>query len=419
MKKIVFFLFCILFFAPLAFGDEIDDNLPEYTPGPVKERTREMITAGIPSENALNMTRMMVQNRFRQEYTVRAQNAVMNANRNEIPVEPIMNKISEGIAKKVPDDIVVRAMEMTLARYSFAYEHAKSITTNRDRIRSVASAITDSMAAGMLAKDIDRVIERLNRRSKVMERNLATELAQETFLATRTMARMGVSSKAAADVVCEAHQHRYSVKEMEQVRNAFAEHATRANSGNVANQYSRAIGRGETAESLGRSEEAGRGSDAEGSGGGGSGGGGSGAGGEGGSTGGDGSGSGSREHLQVLRRHDRFLCRQGGKCALTASPVWHRCPVDSHRLWRDIAHHSGDSGRSQEAPEIPSGGTDRASNTDVAPPGHLRTDSQKPPFTGGLLMPARQLVSIHDASTLLLTPIFPFCPPSFMQRSRN
>ena len=292
MKKIVFFLFCILFFAPLAFGDEIDDNLPEYTPGPVKERTREMITAGIPSENALNVTRMMVQNRFRQEHTVRAQNAIMNAYRKEIPVEPIMNKIYEGIAKKVPDDIVVRAMEMALARYSFAYDHAKSITTNRDRIRSVASAITDSMTAGMLAQDIDRIIERLNRRSQVMERNLAAELALETFLVTRTMARMGVSSRAAADVVCEAHQHRYSVKEMKQFRNAFTDHATRANSSDIANQISRAVGRGEPPESLGRSENAGRGSDGDRSGGGNTGGGGSDSGGAGGSSGGGGSGSG-------------------------------------------------------------------------------------------------------------------------------
>ena len=292
MKKIVFFFFCILFFAPFAFGDEIDDNLPGYTPGPVKEKTREMISAGIPSENVLNMTRMMVQNRFREEHAVKAQNAVMNAYRNEIPVEPIMNKIFEGIAKKIPDDIVVRAMERTLSRYSFAYEHAKSITTNRDRIRSVASAITDSMTAGMHAQDIDRIIERLNRRSEVMERKLATELALETFLSTRTMARMGVSSKAAADVVCEAHQHRYSVKEMKQVRNAFVDHATRANSGDIANQFSRAVGRGESPESLGRSEEAGRGSDSEGPGDSGSGGGGSGSGGGGGSSGGGESGSG-------------------------------------------------------------------------------------------------------------------------------
>jgi len=39
----------------------------------------ELINAGIPSEAAIDMTRMMVQNRFREEHTIRAQNMIFNA----------------------------------------------------------------------------------------------------------------------------------------------------------------------------------------------------------------------------------------------------------------------------------------------------------------------------------------------------
>jgi len=310
MKKIAIILMSILIFTANAQGDEVDNDLPTASEQ-IKARTRDMINVGIPNREAINMTRMMVQNRFRQEQTIRAQNIAINAKKNELPVGPIMSKVSEGIAKKVPDDFVVQAMETTLSRYAFAYEKAKSVTKDQDRVEKIASAIAGGLSAGMKAQDIDTIMGRIKERSAVMNPDHVEALALETFLATRTMARMGVSSKAATDVVCQAHQHSFNVREMKQVRNSFTDHATRANSGEMANQYAQEIGRGEKAGNLGKAEGGtGRGqgsegtdpgSDASGSGTGsdtgggneGSGSGGSDSGSDRGGSGGDSSGSGS------------------------------------------------------------------------------------------------------------------------------
>ena len=264
MKKIAIILMSILIFTANAQGDEVDNDLPTASEQ-IKARTRDMINVGIPNREAINMTRMMVQNRFRQEQTIRAQNIAINAKKNELPVGPIMSKVSEGIAKKVPDDFVVQAMETTLSRYAFAYEKAKSVTKDQDRVEKIASAIAGGLSAGMKAQDIDTIMGRIKERSAVMNPNHVEALALETFLATRTMARMGVSSKAATDVVCQAHQHSFNVREMKQVRNSFTDHATRANSGEMANQYAQEIGRGEKAGNLGKAEGGtGRGQGSEG-----------------------------------------------------------------------------------------------------------------------------------------------------------
>lgn len=309
MKKIVIIFVSIFFFTANAQGDDVDNNLPGASEQ-IKARTRDMINVGIPSQEAIDMTRMMVENRFRQEVTIRAQNIVLKAKKNELPVGPIMNKVPEGVAKRVPDDFVLQAMETTLSRYAFAYEKAKSIAKDQGQVEKIATAIANSLSAGMKARDIDTIMVSTKERSVQLNQNLAEALALETFLATRTMARMGVSSNAATEVVCQAHQNGFNVREMKQVRSSFTDHATRANSGEMANQYSREIGRGEKAGNLGKTEggtgrepsseesdhgsggsgpggESGSGGGSEGSGGG------SETGGDSGGSGGEGSGAGS------------------------------------------------------------------------------------------------------------------------------
>ena len=64
------------------------------------------------------------------------------------------------------------------------------------------------------------------------------------------MARLGVSSKAAKDVVCHAHDQKYSAQEMKQLRHSFMNHSISIPPAKLANQYSHAISRGVRAENL-------------------------------------------------------------------------------------------------------------------------------------------------------------------------
>ena len=272
MKIITIIVFYILCTAASAAGDEIGDALPDSATDQLKEMTRGVIKAGMPREDAITMVSMMIEKGFRPDNAVKALNIAINAFENEIPVKPITNKAFEGMAKKVPDDFVVQAMETVLVRHAFAKDLAMSIADNKEQVRGIASVIADNLSAGMRAQEIDRIMGEIHRRSKTMASSEVEGLALETFHVTKTMARKGVSSKDSADVVCQAHQQDFNAKDFGAIRDTFSNRAARGNSGEIANQFERAIGRGERAESLGRSKsngfgvegEEGRGSDSEG-----------------------------------------------------------------------------------------------------------------------------------------------------------
>jgi len=80
--------------------------------------------------------------------------------------------------------------------------------------------------------------------------NFNEELAQESFLSLRDMARLGVSSKIAKDVVCHAYNQQYSAQEMKRLRHSFMRHSMSTNPVKLANQYSHAISHGVRAENL-------------------------------------------------------------------------------------------------------------------------------------------------------------------------
>jgi hypothetical protein len=175
----------------------------------------------------------------------------MNAQREGLPVGPIMNKAHEGMAKRVQDRNIVQAMESVRSRYAFAHQQANLITQNRAQMHLIGNTIVQGLAAGMNHEDVGRIMQSFQNRAQELSGADAEELARETFTAARTMARLGVSSELATDLVCQALQHRYSARQMKTMRNSFMTRARNANPTNLAKSYANAIKGGKGAESLG------------------------------------------------------------------------------------------------------------------------------------------------------------------------
>ena len=276
MKKICLITCAILFCASLALGDEVEDKLSPMATEELKANTREMIRSGINSDDAIQMTKLMLQNRFNHQLILRAQHIIMNAQREGVPVGPIMNKAHEGMTKRVQHKNLVQAMERVRSRYAFAYQQAKTITQSRAQMHHIGNTIAQGLAAGMNQEDVGRIMQRFQHRAQEMTRADAEELARETFTATRTMARLGVSSKAATELVCQALQNRYTAREMKTMRNSFMTRSRNENPTNLAKSYANEIQGGKGSGSPGSPDMGGSGpsSDHGGSGGkGGSGGG--------------------------------------------------------------------------------------------------------------------------------------------------
>jgi len=300
MKKLLIIILGICLCSSPAYGDELDPKLSTIGNEQIRVHTRAMINAGIPGDEAMKMTRLMIQNNYKDQNILRAQKILIDTVREGLPDKPVMNKAYEGIAKNVQEDRVVGAMEKTRTRYSVAYRHARSITQNPVRVNDIGKTIAEGLTAGINNKDAYQIMESLQNSTRQMTRNNTEAFAEEIFLSLRDMARRSVLSKIATDVVSKALEHEYSVEEIKQMRQSFISRSMNFDPTILAIQYGHDIEHGVRAKDLnnrqrGKSAPFGKDSGHSGSGsfGGGSGGaGGDGSGGAGGGSGGAGGGSG-------------------------------------------------------------------------------------------------------------------------------
>jgi hypothetical protein len=290
MKTITMILLTILIGVSLAFGDEVDDGLNMATVQ-IRTSARQMIQSGVEKDEAIRMTRLMLQNRFREDEVLRAHQMVMNAKREGLPAGPIMDKAFEGMTKGVEARNIVRAMEAVQGRYAIAHNYANKITEDKTHREQIQNAIAHSFAAGLREKDVQGMTQALQQRARAetMTASKVGPLAGETFTTARDMVRLGVSPELAAEVLSQAIQHRYSAMEIQTMGRSFSNRSRQVAPNTLAETYARGIRGGTTAEGLG-SYGMGGGSGSYG----GSGRGGIGGGGIGGGGGGIGGGGGGR-----------------------------------------------------------------------------------------------------------------------------
>ena len=120
MKTITMVLLAIMVCVSPVLGDEVDDGLPKEATAQTRTSTRQMIQSGVDKDEAIRMTRLMVQNRFREEEVLRAHQTVMNARKGGLPAGPVIDKAFEGMTKRAEAGNIVRAMEAVHTRYAIA-----------------------------------------------------------------------------------------------------------------------------------------------------------------------------------------------------------------------------------------------------------------------------------------------------------
>lgn len=219
MKKGFIIGMVILFCTTGVWADTVDRQLPESAGRQVKNSTRQMLGQGFHSENTINMTRQMLANNFSQQQVLQAHAILMDAQKQGLPTEPIMNKAHEGLAKQVRAGAVVQAMEQVRSRHEFAKNRAQVITDDRAKADQMAAVLAGSMAAGMSREDAGRIMQNLQERARNMNRSQSEKLALQTLMTTRTMARLGMQSESVGDSVCQALQQGYDTQQMHEMQN--------------------------------------------------------------------------------------------------------------------------------------------------------------------------------------------------------
>lgn len=255
MKKILLILMATMLWVCPVWADEIDEALPATTSLQIRNNTRHMIQAGISKDDAIQLTRSMLQHRFQERYTIQAQNTLMETMQSGLPVDPVMNKAFEGMAKNKPDETIVQAMKKTKSRWTYADRKAQELTTDEETQDRIRMSIAQGMGAGLQDDNIEPVMAQLQTRTRLMSQNKADELCLQTFLTTRTMARLGVDPDNVSDVVSQALQNQFTAREMQQLRSNFNNQSHEMSPNQLANQFSQKLGQGEKPGDSGSSNE--------------------------------------------------------------------------------------------------------------------------------------------------------------------
>jgi hypothetical protein len=238
MKKIFIICMAIVFCAAVASADPVEEGLPKTATEHVKNSTRQMLNQGFNAENVIDMTGQMLANNFREQHVLEAHAILMNARQQELQTEPIMNKAREGLAKQVQPRAVVQAMKRVRSRHAFASKRAKAITSDKSKINQMTTILAGSMAAGMNHEDADRIMQALQERTRNMTGAHAEDLAMQTLMTTRMMARFGMHSQAVGDSVCQALQKGYSAQEMHRMQNTMMANSRHSFSENFSKGHS-------------------------------------------------------------------------------------------------------------------------------------------------------------------------------------
>lgn len=283
-------------------ADTVDQSLAQLSAA-VKDGTRAMIQKGVPGEDAVQFTQAMSANRFREDQILAAQAIVLASQGRGLPTRPIMNKAFEGIAKQVPPERTLQAMEAVSSRYAFAFEQARSVTQDADQIGRLGNMLAESLAAGLKEPDASRIISELQERSPQMNQNQKEELAAACLALARDMSRLGVTSTLSSEVVSSALSNGLNTAAIAGMHQSMLAESQTHSAQTVAQGFAHGMQQGQPTPGLGgmsggqaghggQGGAGGSGGGAGGSGGGGSGGGAGAGGGAGGGGGGAGAGAG-------------------------------------------------------------------------------------------------------------------------------
>lgn len=245
MKKIFFLAILVAMQASTAFTDEVEQGLLGGASDQIKASARQVIRAGVDGSSVIDVTHVMLQNDFKGEQVLRAHEIMTTMHRAGLPLQPVVNKLFEGIAKHVAPANILNAMDAVRSRYEFSFSRAGLLTTRTDQKDQLGLALAAGLAAGLSFEDADGIVRAvLDSRAGSTSSDQANALALEAFETARDAARLGVSSDAAAGLVNQALNKGFSLAEMQAMHQSFSSQSQHAVPENLARSYAAAIQQG-------------------------------------------------------------------------------------------------------------------------------------------------------------------------------
>ncbi|MBU1453539.1 MAG: hypothetical protein KKD01_02335, partial [Proteobacteria bacterium] len=248
MEKLTGLIGCILLVSSHAYAVDLPND--ESTQFQFQEEVIVQHQARVDSDGIPAMLQAMQQYQFRHENVVRVRSMIEDSQQQGLPADPMMHKVYEGMAKKIKEENIVRAVKQVQERYETAYRQAKTLTKDSQLAKQLGEVIAEAYTAGLKEEDCAQIMSQLQVRARTINMQEANELMVQTMATARVMARRGVDSASASDVLVGALQHAYQAREMRTLQNVFIEQVRYGSPEDVARDFSVEIGRNVDASEL-------------------------------------------------------------------------------------------------------------------------------------------------------------------------
>ena len=258
MKSLLITIGCVFLVLGLAYSDQAAGQTAETFPPEVRANVQQMIGIGLDEDDLVNLTQTMLQHRFETRQILQSQEILSKSHQLGLPTRPVTNKAFEGMSKNIPADNIIAAMEQVHSRYAFAYAEVGKIAQPETQTSQLGNMLAGSLAAGIGREDAKTIIAALHARSQSQGRAATDQLAHASLRMARDIARLGVSSRNATAVVVQALDNNLSAKDITALHASFVAQSKQTPPEKLAVNYSRAIMSGQSVQSLGAKESAGR-----------------------------------------------------------------------------------------------------------------------------------------------------------------
>ena len=203
-----------------------------------QEETTLQYQARLQSDGTEALLQAMQRNQFRNKTLVQVRNMIEEAQEKGLPSDPMVHKVYEGMVKKVSEEKIVQAVKRVQNRYENAYRQANSLISDSEEAKELGQVIAEAYTAGLTEEDAAQIMSQLQTRTKTENMQEANELMVQTMATARVMARRGVDSTTAADVLVNALQHAYQAREMRMLEKSFVEQTRYGSPEDVASDFS-------------------------------------------------------------------------------------------------------------------------------------------------------------------------------------
>jgi hypothetical protein len=235
MKKIILSAILLFFVGCPAYGQD------EIISDPIWPGAEQ---AGLSRTDAAQLLRTMTEAGFTERQIQQIQDHLQKAYGQGLPVDPLSNKIYEGVAKNVPPDRIGLALGRVAGRYATGKTLAGQIGLNTQQTNNLSTQLASCLAAGLTPEDAQQIISQLQERSQERLQSPFFDLAQESLLTARNLTRMGVSSTTTASMVGQAIARGYSTDDIRTMRQSFSRQAGGYQAEKVAKSYCTGINQG-------------------------------------------------------------------------------------------------------------------------------------------------------------------------------